>query len=133
MAPCPKHTIFCIIAVPQVGYATQQIWLNSQQPLARYGHSKFRFNFFVFFFLCSMEATGASISFCTLCKNCCKMQTSNSIASIFGTNEERVKVDSRTKFVVNLKNIQGIMSIYSCKKNIQLLSQLQGKPSIEIT
>ena len=60
---------------------------------------------------------GASISFRTLCKKCYKMQTCNLIASIFGTNEEHVTVDSRTKFVVNLRNIQGIMSIYSCKKD----------------
>ena len=45
------------------------------------------------------------------------MQTCNLTASIFGTNEECVTVDSRTKFVVNLRNIQGIMSIYSCKKD----------------
>ena len=64
-----------------------------------------------------MGTTGASISFCTLCKNCYKMQMCNSIASIFGTNEERVMVDSCTKFVVNLRNIQGVMSIYSHKKN----------------
>ena len=61
-------------------------------------------------------ATGASIYFRTLCKNCYKMQTCNSIASIFGTNEERVTMDSRTKFVVNLSNIQGVMDIYSRKK-----------------
>ena len=60
-------------------------------------------------------ATGASISFHTLCKNCYKMQMCNLIASIFGTNGEHVTVDSRTKFVVNLRNIQGVMSIYSCK------------------
>ena len=46
-----------------------------------------------------------------------EMQTCNSIASIFGTNEERVTVDSRTKFDLNLSNIQGVMSIYSCKKD----------------
>ena len=56
----------------------------------------------------------------------------NSIASILGTHEEHVMVDSRTKFAVNLRNIQGVLSIYSHKK-IKLLSQLQGKPSIEIT
>ena len=61
-------------------------------------------------------ATGASISFCTLCKNCYKMQMCNSIASIFGTNEERVMVDSRTKLVVNLSNVQGVMSVYSRNK-----------------
>ena len=44
------------------------------------------------------------------------MQTCNSIATMFGTNEERVTVDSRTKFVVNLSNIQGVMSVYSHKK-----------------
>ena len=60
--------------------------------------------------------TGASISFRTLCKNCYKMQTCNSIALIFGTYEECVTVDSRTKFVVNLSNIQGVMSVYSRKK-----------------
>ena len=58
---------------------------------------------------------GALISFHTLCKNCYKMQTCNSIASIFGTNEERVTVDSHTKFVVSLSNIQGIMDVYSRK------------------
>ena len=57
---------------------------------------------------------GDSISFHTFCY---KMQTCNSIASIFGTNEEHVTVDSFTKFVVNLSNIQGVMSIYSCKKD----------------
>ena len=41
-----------------------------------------------------------------------KMQTCTSIATIFGTNEECVTVDSHTKFVVNLSNIQGVMSIY---------------------
>ena len=74
-------------------------------------------NFLVFFFfLCCTGAMGASISFRTLCKNCYKLQTCNLIASIFGTNEERVTVDSCTKFTVNLRNIQGVMSIYSCKK-----------------
>ena len=61
-------------------------------------------------------AMGASVSFCTLCKNCYKMQTCNSIASIFGTNEERVTVDPRTKFVVKLRNFQGVMSVNSRKK-----------------
>ena len=75
---------------------------------------------------------GASISFHTLCKNYYKMQTCNSIDSVFGTNVEHVTVDSHTKFVVNLRNIQGVMSIYSRKK-IKLLSRLQCKPSIEIT
>ena len=60
---------------------------------------------------------GASISFRTLCKNCYKMQTCNLIASIFGTNEERVTVDSRTKCVANLRNIQGVMSVYSRTKD----------------
>ena len=43
------------------------------------------------------------------------MQTCSSIASIFGTNEEHVTVDSCTKFVVNLSNIQGVMDVYSRK------------------
>ena len=63
-------------------------------------------------------ATGASISFRTLCKNCYKMQTCISIASIFGTNEERVTVDSRTKFVVSLSNIQGVMDVYSDQTSV---------------
>ena len=71
----------------------------------------------LFFSFYAIQATGASISFRTLCKNCYKMQMGNSIASIFGTNEERVTVDSRTKFVVNLRNVQVVMSIYSCKKD----------------
>ena len=40
------------------------------------------------------------------------MQMCNSIVLIFGTNEEHVTVDSLTKFAVNLRNIQGVMSIY---------------------
>ena len=74
-----------------------------------------------FFFLCCMGVWGgggyteASVYFRTLCKNCYKMQTCNSIASIFGTNEECVTMDSRTKFVVNLSNIQGVMDVYSHK------------------
>ena len=60
-------------------------------------------------------ATGTSIYFCTLCKNCYKMQTCNLVASIISTNKEHVMVDSHTKFAVNLKNIQGVMSIYSRK------------------
>ena len=80
-----------------------------------------------------MCRTGASISVRTLCKSCYKMQTCSLIASIFGTNEECVTVDSRTKFVVNLSNIQGGMSVYSRKKMVKTLSRLQGKLSIEIT
>ena len=75
---------------------------------------------------------GFDFSFCTLCKNCYKMQTCHSIASIFGTNEEHVTVDSCTKFAVNLRNIQGAMSVYSRKKKIKLLSRLQDKQSIGI-
>ena len=45
------------------------------------------------------------------------MQMRTSIASIFGTNEERVTVDSRTKFVVNLRNIRGVMNVNSRKKD----------------
>ena len=44
------------------------------------------------------------------------MQTCNSIATIFGTSEERVTADSRNKFVVNLSNIQGVIIVYSRKK-----------------
>ena len=47
----------------------------------------------------------------------CEMQTCNSIALTFGTNEERVMADSCTKSVVNLSNIQGVMNIYSPKKD----------------
>ena len=39
------------------------------------------------------------------------------IALIFGTNEEHTKVNSRTKFAVNLMNIQGGMSVYSHNKD----------------
>ena len=53
-----------------------------------------------------MGATGASIYSHTLQKLLYKMQTCTSIASIFGTNEEHVMVDSRTKFAVNLRNMQ---------------------------
>ena len=91
--------------------------INLQQPFAKYGHSKFHFNFFVFSsYIYHMGAMGASISFRTLCKNCYKMQTCNSIASIFDTNEECVTVDTCTTFVVNLRSIQGVMSIYSQEK-----------------
>ena len=74
----------------------------------------------------------ASTYFRILGKNCYKTQMCNSISLIIGTNEERVMVDSRTKFAVNLRNIQRVMSVYSSKK-IKLLSWLQGKPSIGIT
>ena len=53
---------------------------------------------------------GASISFHTLCKNCYKTQTCNSIVSIFGTSKEHIKVHSRTTFAMNLINIQGVMN-----------------------
>ena len=56
-----------------------------------------------------MGAIGASISFRTLHKNYSKMQMCNSIALIFGTNEERVTVDSCTKFAVNLRYSQGVI------------------------
>ena len=62
-------------------------------------------------------ATGASISFRTFGKNCYKLQMCNLIASIFITNEECVTMDSRTKFAVNLSNIQGVTSVCSRKKD----------------
>ena len=40
----------------------------------------------------------------------------NLIASIFGTNEECIKANSRTTFALNLMNIRGVMRIYSLKK-----------------
>ena len=82
-----------------------------------------------------MGTMAASISFHTLSKNCYKMQICNLRLpqSLAHLNDERVTVDSGTKFVVNLRNIQGVMSIYSRKKKIKLLLQLQGKPSTEIT
>ena len=61
---------------------------------------------------------GASIYFHILCKNCYKMQKCSSVASIFGTNEECVTVDLRTKFAVNLMNIQGVLSIYSHQTSV---------------
>ena len=72
---------------------------------------------FIFLFLSHRGATGALISFCTLCKNCYKTQTCNSIVWIFGTNKERIKMNPRTKFAMNLINIQGVMSVYSHKKD----------------
>ena len=54
-------------------------------------------------------ATGASISFHTLCKNCYKTQTYDSIVSIFDTIKERIKVHSPTKSAMHLINIQGVM------------------------
>ena len=73
-------------------------------------------NFILIYSFFSYAVRGASIPFHTLCKNCYKMQMCDSIASIFGTNEECVTVDLRTKFVVNLSNIQGVMNIYSHKE-----------------
>ena len=49
---------------------------------------------------------GTLIYFHTLCKNCHKMSTYNSV----GTNEELIEVDSCTKFAVNLMNIQGVIT-----------------------
>ena len=45
-----------------------------------------------------MGAMEAWIQFRIAWKNCYTMQTCNSIASIFGTNEDDVTVDSHTKF-----------------------------------
>ena len=59
---------------------------------------------------------GAFDFFSHTLQKCYKTQMCNSIASIFGTNEERVMVDLRIKFVVNLSNIQGVMDVYSRKK-----------------
>ena len=84
-----------------------------------------RFNFFVFFFAVG-GATGALISFRTLCKNCYKTQTCNSIVSIFSTSKEHIKVHSCTKFAMNLINIQGVMSIYSCKKKDETFVTVTG-------
>ena len=54
----------------------------------------------------SYRATGASIYFRILCKIAVKWKRAcKLIASIFGTNEEHVQVDSNTKFAVNLRNI----------------------------
>ena len=50
-----------------------------------------------------------------VCKNSYKMYVCNSIALIFGTNEEHIKVNLRTTFAVNLMNILEVMSIYSRK------------------
>ena len=66
----------------------------------------------------AVQGYGTLISFHTLCKNCCKMQTCNSIALICSMNEERVTVDSHTKFVVNLRSFQGVMSVYSHIKRL---------------
>ena len=64
-------------------------------------------------------ATGALfVLFAQFATKCYTIQTCNSIALIFGTNEERVTVDSRTKFAVNLRNIQRVMSFYSHKKRL---------------
>ena len=62
---------------------------------------------------------GALIYFYTLFKICYKMQTltCNLIASIYGTNEENIKMNSCAIFTVNLMNIQGVMSIYSHQKD----------------
>ena len=64
-------------------------------------------------FFLLMPYGGFDFYFRTLCKYCYKTQMCYSIALIFDTNEERVMVDSHTKFAVNLRNIQGVMSIYS--------------------
>ena len=60
---------------------------------------------------------GTSIYFCILCKNCDKRKPYNSISLIFGTNEEHVMVDSRTKFPVNMWNIQGLRAFIHIKKD----------------
>ena len=86
-----------------------------------------------FIFSSLWGATGASISFCTLCKTCYKTQMCNSIVLIFGTSKEHIKVHSHTKFAMNLLNIQGVMSVYSRKKKMKLLSRLKGKPSRGVT
>ena len=59
----------------------------------------------------------ALISFYMLCKNCYTMDTCNLIALIFGTNEECVMMDSHAKSFLNLRYIQGVMSIYYLQKD----------------
>ena len=75
---------------------------------------------------------GALISFRTLCKNCYKTQTCNAIVLTFGTSKECIKVHSRTKFAMNLINIQGVRAFIHIKKD-ETLSRLQGKPSRGMT
>ena len=77
--------------------------------------SKISFEFLRFFLLMLYGGLRGLRFIFALCKNCYKMQMCNSIASIFGTNEERVTMDSHTKFVVNLSKIQGVMDVYSRK------------------
>ena len=45
------------------------------------------------------------------------MHMCNSIASIFGTNEESIKVNSHTRCALSLMGIQEVMSVYSYKKD----------------
>ena len=40
------------------------------------------------------------------------------------TNEQYIKVNSCTKFAVNLMNIKGVMSVYSCKTFVSATGKL---------
>ena len=53
------------------------------------------------------------------------MQMCDSIALMVGIHEERIQVNSSTKFAVNLMNNEHLFTL----KKIKLLSRLQGKPS----
>ena len=65
----------------------------------------------ILFFLRVYSSQDFSL-FCTLCKNCNKMQMHNSIVQKFSAHEECIKVDSHTKIAKNLMNIHNIMDIY---------------------
>ena len=71
--------------------------------------------------------------FRTLRKNCYKHKCVTQLHRYLAQMKRvYIKLNLRTKFAINLINIQGVMSVYSHKVDITL-SRLQGKPSSGIT
>ena len=109
--PSPKHTILHYSCLPgRIGHIANLIKLVPA--ICEIWAFKILI-YSILFFLSCKEVTGLQFIFVHFAKICYKMQICNWIALIFGTNEERIKVNSHTKFAVNLMNIQGVMSIYS--------------------
>ena len=76
---------------------------------------------FFFIFLLLKGSVGYKLFFCILVLK----QMCNLITLKFGTDKERIKVNSHTKFARNLIRVHGAMSI-------ELLSRLRGKPLMGI-
>ena len=98
MAPSPKQTIFVLYLFSRLGKPHSTFDLVRNSHLRDMNIQSFDLITLFFSSYAVMRDTEASEYFCTLCKNCYKIQMCNWIAAIFGTNEEHIKMNSCTKF-----------------------------------